>query len=64
MVSSGSGNANLLHRGQPDTEAEIKDVYGLSQQEMEVDSDVNEDANRESLLDASLISFVEKTRSE
>jgi hypothetical protein len=35
------------------------DVYGLSKHEMEVDTDVNEDANRERLLDESLASFLD-----
>lgn len=34
------------------------DLYGLSKQEMEVDSDVNEDPNRERLLDESVESFM------
>jgi hypothetical protein len=29
------------------------DVYGLSKRELEVDSDINEDPNREDLLDGS-----------
>lgn len=35
------------------------DVYGIFKQEMEVDSDVNEDANRERLLDESVDVFLE-----
>ena len=35
------------------------DIYGLFKEEVEVDSDVNEDANREWLLDQSLSSFLE-----
>ncbi len=35
------------------------DTYGIFKQEMEVDSDVNEDPNRERLLDESINSFLE-----
>lgn len=35
-----------------------EDVYGLSKSEIEVDTDVNEDANREQLLDQSLRDFL------
>jgi hypothetical protein len=35
------------------------DVYGLAKSEMEVDTDVNEDANREQLLDQSLRDFLD-----
>jgi hypothetical protein len=34
------------------------DVYGLSKDETEVDTDVNEDTNRERLLDESLTSYL------
>ncbi|WLD92614.1 hypothetical protein [Alkalihalobacillus sp. AL-G] len=34
------------------------DTYGVFKQEMEVDTDVNEDPNRESLLDESVDSFL------
>ncbi len=34
------------------------DTYGIFKQEMEVDSDVNEDPNRERLLDESVHSFL------
>ena len=35
------------------------DTYGILKQEMEVDTDVNEDPNRERLLDESVDSFLE-----
>lgn len=35
-----------------------KDVYGILKNETEVDTDVNEDQNREALLDESLNQFV------
>lgn len=34
------------------------DTYGIFKQELEVDTDVNEDANREMLLDESVASFL------
>lgn len=34
------------------------DTYGVFQSEMEVDSDVNEDMNRERLLDESVEAFI------
>lgn len=36
-----------------DTDDRNKDVYGVLRKEMEVDSDVNEDSNREQQLDDS-----------
>ncbi|ERI05323.1 hypothetical protein HMPREF0083_05716 [Aneurinibacillus aneurinilyticus ATCC 12856] len=38
------------------------DVYGISKHEIEVDTDVNEDANREKLLDESFSSFLHSLR--
>lgn len=38
------------------------DVYGISKHEMEVDTDINEDANREKLLDESFTSFLHSLR--
>jgi hypothetical protein len=38
------------------------DVYGVGSNPMEVDSDVHEDTNRESLLDASMQTFTESIR--
>ena len=35
------------------------DVYGVFKQEIEVDTDVNEDANRERLLDESVDNFLD-----
>ncbi len=35
------------------------DTYGILKQELEVDTDVNEDPNRERLLDESVDSFLE-----
>lgn len=35
------------------------DVYGVLKQETEVDTDVNEDANRERLLDESIDNFLD-----
>lgn len=35
------------------------DTYGVFSQEMEIDSDVNEDQNRELLLDESVDAFIE-----
>jgi hypothetical protein len=34
------------------------DVYGVSKNEIEVDTNINEDTNRERLLDESLISYL------
>jgi hypothetical protein len=39
-----------------------EDVYGVGANPMEVDSDVNEDPNRESLLDRSMVDFTENIR--
>lgn len=36
-----------------------KDTYGIFNSEMEVDTDVNEDKNRERLLDDSVEAFLE-----
>ncbi|WP_408007516.1 hypothetical protein ACJROX_22915 [Pseudalkalibacillus sp. A8] len=36
-----------------------EDTYGIFKEEMEVDTDVNEDPNRERLLDESIDSFLE-----
>ncbi|WP_284639223.1 hypothetical protein [Paenibacillus silviterrae] len=35
------------------------DIYGILSKEIEVDTDVNEDANRERLLDDALDTFLE-----
>ncbi|MFS0861160.1 hypothetical protein [Fredinandcohnia sp. 179-A 10B2 NHS] len=35
------------------------DTYGVFSQEMEIDSDINEDQNRELLLDESVDAFIE-----
>jgi hypothetical protein len=43
---------------QNNTQFNKNDVYGLSKDEIEVDTDVNEDTNRERLLDESLSSFL------
>jgi hypothetical protein len=40
------------------------DTYGIFKQEMEVDSDVNEDPNRERLLDESVNSFLKSKEEE
>ena len=40
-----------------------EDAYGILQSEMEVDSDVNEDKNRERLLDDSVKAFIELKKS-
>ncbi|MGG4265844.1 hypothetical protein [Peribacillus simplex] len=34
------------------------DTFGIFKQKMEVDTDVNEDPNREKLLDESVVSFL------
>jgi hypothetical protein len=34
------------------------DVYGVSKNELDVDTDINEDTNRERLLDESLASYL------
>jgi hypothetical protein len=36
-----------------------KDVYGVAKEELEVDTDVNEDMNRERLLDESVHAFLD-----
>jgi hypothetical protein len=40
------------------------DVYGVGSNPMEVDSDVHEDSNRESLLDASMETFNKSIRQQ
>ncbi|MBM7587504.1 hypothetical protein JOC86_004077 [Bacillus pakistanensis] len=40
------------------------DTYGIFKQEMEVDTDVNEDQNREKLLDESLESFLDSKKEQ
>ena len=43
----------------------IDDTYGIFKQEIEMDTDVNEDPNRERLLDESIDSFLKsKERQE
>lgn len=41
-----------------------KDVYGILGDRLEVDSDVNEDQNREELLDTSFGEFMEEVNPE
>jgi hypothetical protein len=41
-----------------------EDVYGVMKQEIEVDSDVREDRNRERLLDESLSSFIKQAETK
>ena len=41
-----------------------KDVYGLAKEEVEVDTDVNEDMNRERLLDESVNAFLDFSSGE
>jgi hypothetical protein len=43
---------------QNNTQFNKTDVYGVLKKEMEVDTDVNEDTNRERLLDESLSLFL------
>ncbi|WP_159439902.1 hypothetical protein [Bacillus sinesaloumensis] len=38
------------------------DTYGVLKSEMEVDTDVNEDMNREQLLDDSVEAFIESIK--
>ncbi|MGO4889524.1 hypothetical protein ACJ2A9_17390 [Anaerobacillus sp. MEB173] len=49
----------ILHKNQVNRLNNEDDTYGIFKQEMEVDSDVNEDSNRERLLDESIDSFLE-----
>lgn len=42
---------------------EPNDTYGILKSEMEVDTDVNEDQNRERLLDDSVEAFLELKKS-
>ena len=46
------------HKDQVNRLKKEDDTYGILKQEMEVDTDVNEDPNRERLLDESVISFL------
>lgn len=50
--------AQQHNREKSDSRFDENDRYGVFREEMEVDSDVNEDANREWLLDESLASFL------
>lgn len=43
-------------------EEDFIDYYGVTSDMRELDSDVNEDANREALLDESLQQFYEQTK--
>lgn len=45
----------VLHKNQ----VKEDDIYGILKQTMEVDTDVNEDPNRERLLDESVDAFLE-----
>jgi hypothetical protein len=47
------------HKNQANLLNKENDTYGIFKQEMEVDSDINEDPNRERLLDESVDSFLE-----
>ncbi len=46
------------HKDQVNRLNKEDDTYGILKQEMEVDTDVNEDPNRERLLDESVVSFL------
>lgn len=47
------------HKNQVNQLNKEDDIYGILKQAMEVDSDVNEDPNRERLLDESVDAFLE-----
>ncbi|RRN67115.1 hypothetical protein EI200_23815 [Peribacillus simplex] len=46
------------HKSQDSRLITEDDTFGILKQEMEVDTDVNEDPNREKLLDESVVSFL------
>ncbi|MGE7184631.1 hypothetical protein ACQKKK_11725 [Peribacillus sp. NPDC006672] len=46
------------HKSQDSRLKTEDDTFGILKQEMEVDTDVNEDPNREKLLDESVVSFL------
>lgn len=47
------------HKNQVNQLNKEDDTYGILKQAMEVDTDVNEDPNRETLLDESMDAFLE-----
>ncbi|MFD2680320.1 hypothetical protein [Bacillus seohaeanensis] len=49
----------MPHKKQVNRLTKQEDTYSIFKQEMEVDTDVNEDPNRERLLDESVDSFLE-----
>jgi hypothetical protein len=49
----------VLHKNQDNRLNKEDDIYGILKQTMEVDTDVNEDPNRERLLDESVNAFLE-----
>jgi hypothetical protein len=49
----------VLHKNQDNRLNKEDDIYGILKQTMEVDTDVNEDPNRERLLDESVDAFLE-----
>lgn len=49
----------VLHKNKVNQLNKEDDTYGMLKQTMEVDSDVNEDPNRERLLDESVDAFLD-----
>ncbi|MED4402230.1 hypothetical protein ABET41_12490 [Metabacillus fastidiosus] len=49
----------VLHKNQVNRLNKEDDIYGILKQTMEVDTNVNEDPNRERLLDESVDAFLE-----
>ncbi|QGQ48301.1 hypothetical protein [Metabacillus sediminilitoris] len=49
----------VLHKNQVNRLNKEDDIYDILKQTMEVDTDVNEDPNRERLLDESVDAFLE-----
>ncbi|MGG3806124.1 hypothetical protein [Metabacillus fastidiosus] len=49
----------VLHKNQVNRLNKEEDIYGIPKQTMEVDTNVNEDPNRERLLDESVDAFLE-----
>ncbi|MCP3738118.1 hypothetical protein [Rossellomorea sp. BNER] len=53
---------SVPHKNQIDRFNNKDDTYGIFKENMEVDTDVNEDPNRERLLDESVETFLESKK--
>ncbi|MGG0849064.1 hypothetical protein [Peribacillus simplex] len=65
MPNQKNSNPNTSqHKNQVSRLNKEKDTFDILNQEMEVDTDVNEDPNREKLLDESVDAFLQSKEEE